>query len=445
LTLAARDGDFEAVFRLLQEGADPNVRDGMGETPLFEAVMSSNVDMIAALMTHSADPFIRSLNGSVAVDFAASDGDKVLLHLLTGSDVDLDGEARALKRLGERMLGPALQHLKKQRAQKLKLSETLDSQSSLLPETVEEASRSVPPALLQGAEQGISKEEDDSIFTPRDVHAGLREDAADKTPHNDKTPYPSPSERTPYTDSTIFDTPQGTSPQKEESGTSRSPPQPSALLQGDVEQTEEDSEDRPPLMMAVQHRDMAEVMRLLESGIDVNAADAVGETALFEAAASGNADMVASLILAKADPSKISLSGLTASELAADPTTKVLLLLFQGAEVEPETELDVMEILSFDVRLAAKEHLHRSRSGNKGAENRSAMSLNLSPSRSQAGLDMDTSTQQSVSSTAPAIPAPSSDLLDHPEEDRPPLILAAQAGNFEQVRQLMMTRADVCV
>ena len=37
LTLAARDADLEQLLLLLRERADPNVRDILGETPLFEA------------------------------------------------------------------------------------------------------------------------------------------------------------------------------------------------------------------------------------------------------------------------------------------------------------------------------------------------------------------------------------------------------------------------
>ena len=72
-----------------------------------------------------------------------------------------------------------------------------------------------------------------------------------------------------------------------------SPPKPTALSLGTTDKEQEEADDRPPLMLAVQRGSLPEVMRLLNSGVDVNASDAVGETALFEAAASGNADMVA--------------------------------------------------------------------------------------------------------------------------------------------------------
>merc|ERR1719440_96031 len=78
--------------------------------------------------------------------------------------------------------------------------------------------------------------------------------------------------------------------------------------------------------------------------------DALGETALFEAAASGNADIVTSLLLALADPSRRSLNGMVASDMAEYVTIKTLISLFQGWEVEDHARDDALATLSLPLQ-----------------------------------------------------------------------------------------------
>ena len=58
--LAVKPSDHEtlAIF-LLEQGADPNVPDSIGRTPLHAAVETGRVDLVRALLTHGADPNAR--------------------------------------------------------------------------------------------------------------------------------------------------------------------------------------------------------------------------------------------------------------------------------------------------------------------------------------------------------------------------------------------------
>mmetsp|Transcript_87493 Transcript_87493/g.276466 ORF Transcript_87493/g.276466 Transcript_87493/m.276466 type:complete len:353 (-) Transcript_87493:21-1079(-) len=93
--------------------------------------------------------------------------------------------------------------------------------------------------------------------------------------------------------------------------------------------------DRTPLVRAVEIGDLELALRLLQEGADVNAKNRWGETALFEASATGDADMVALLFLHRADPSHTSGANLRAEDIAATEPLKVLLRLFRGHRLTP--------------------------------------------------------------------------------------------------------------
>jgi ankyrin repeat protein len=68
LMYAALYGDVEAVQRLLDGGADPNVRNDAGATPLLWAV--DDVSKVRVLLDHGADPNARSADGNTALTAA---------------------------------------------------------------------------------------------------------------------------------------------------------------------------------------------------------------------------------------------------------------------------------------------------------------------------------------------------------------------------------------
>jgi len=68
-----------------------------------------------------------------------------------------------------------------------------------------------------------------------------------------------------------------------------------------------------------------EVDRLLANGVDPNDRDAWGQTALFQALSQNNPVVVASLMLARADPTRASNAGLNAFDMVRNPLADALM------------------------------------------------------------------------------------------------------------------------
>merc|ERR1712129_595681 len=81
---------------------------------------------------------------------------------------------------------------------------------------------------------------------------------------------------------------------------------------------------------------------------DPNGADELGETMLFEAVASGTADVTAALLLCSADPAARSMIGGTAADLASDEASLALLAFFGGEELPPRRKQVVLQALRDD-------------------------------------------------------------------------------------------------
>ncbi len=79
---AALMGHTEAAAFLLAAGADPNARDGFGDTPLTSALVGCHADVIRLLMARGADPERRNIRGDRAYDMARRAGATELLPLL---------------------------------------------------------------------------------------------------------------------------------------------------------------------------------------------------------------------------------------------------------------------------------------------------------------------------------------------------------------------------
>jgi len=60
---AVRRGDVQEVARLLAAGANPNVKDLDGKTPLHIAAEQCNADIAELLLKHGADPNARDEHG----------------------------------------------------------------------------------------------------------------------------------------------------------------------------------------------------------------------------------------------------------------------------------------------------------------------------------------------------------------------------------------------
>jgi ankyrin repeat protein len=60
---AVRRGDVQEVARLLAAGADPNVKDLDGHTPLHIAAEQCRADLAELLLRHGADPNAKNVRG----------------------------------------------------------------------------------------------------------------------------------------------------------------------------------------------------------------------------------------------------------------------------------------------------------------------------------------------------------------------------------------------
>jgi len=84
---AVRCSDAQEVSRILASGADPNVPDELGETPIFEATAVGHTNIVALLLMSRADPEYRSSQGMVARQMAL-EHTALLLDLCSGKRID---------------------------------------------------------------------------------------------------------------------------------------------------------------------------------------------------------------------------------------------------------------------------------------------------------------------------------------------------------------------
>ena len=91
LMTAARSGSVEAVELLLDAGANVNVQESWtGQTALMWAAAEGHAAVIPPLVAHGADPGLRSNRGFTALLFAARDGQTDVVQTLLEAGADLD-------------------------------------------------------------------------------------------------------------------------------------------------------------------------------------------------------------------------------------------------------------------------------------------------------------------------------------------------------------------
>jgi len=90
LHYAALEGDVDAVRRLLNDGADPNISDSEGFTPLHFAAQSRSLDAAELLVAAGADPNAANGHGNsplfVAVFNSRGEGELIQLLRAHGAD-----------------------------------------------------------------------------------------------------------------------------------------------------------------------------------------------------------------------------------------------------------------------------------------------------------------------------------------------------------------------
>jgi len=75
---------------LLQKGADPNLRDDKGNTPLTLATMASREDLVRLLLTYKANPTLGKSGGQTPLILAVGNRDLALSRLLLNKGGDPD-------------------------------------------------------------------------------------------------------------------------------------------------------------------------------------------------------------------------------------------------------------------------------------------------------------------------------------------------------------------
>ncbi|MBL8388002.1 MAG: ankyrin repeat domain-containing protein [Hydrogenophaga sp.] len=82
LMAAVTAGDPVAVRQVLEARADPNQRDGRGQTPLMEAARRGDIAIVRLLLAAGAERTLRDPQGLSAADHAERNGHATLLPLL---------------------------------------------------------------------------------------------------------------------------------------------------------------------------------------------------------------------------------------------------------------------------------------------------------------------------------------------------------------------------
>mmetsp|Transcript_30867 Transcript_30867/g.71698 ORF Transcript_30867/g.71698 Transcript_30867/m.71698 type:complete len:289 (-) Transcript_30867:303-1169(-) len=111
LAMAARMGDLDEVQRLLAAAADPNEQDSVGETPLFEAVASSNTSVACALLLAGADPEWQSHIGGVPADLADETSLVALLKVTCGEPVEQEEQDEIISAVDYTLRQPVLRFI----------------------------------------------------------------------------------------------------------------------------------------------------------------------------------------------------------------------------------------------------------------------------------------------------------------------------------------------
>ena len=92
LYLSASTGDAQDVAVLLALGANPDVPNDDGETPLLRAVLNKHLDVVRKLLAAGADPSVRSKSGLSPLFVAVTDNNARMVNALLDGGADADEE-----------------------------------------------------------------------------------------------------------------------------------------------------------------------------------------------------------------------------------------------------------------------------------------------------------------------------------------------------------------
>ena len=90
LKTAARKGDLKAVKKMLEDGANPNIKNGSGGTPLVWAAYYGHTEMVKVLLEYGADPNMEDATGNTPLSLAYyGDTEMVKVLLEYGADPNM--------------------------------------------------------------------------------------------------------------------------------------------------------------------------------------------------------------------------------------------------------------------------------------------------------------------------------------------------------------------
>ena len=93
LHFAAFMGDLSEVRGIIEEGADVDVKDGQGRTPLLFAALGGNRQVVEFLVEKGADINARNEQGRTILHTIARNGDKDMVELLISKGADVNAKA----------------------------------------------------------------------------------------------------------------------------------------------------------------------------------------------------------------------------------------------------------------------------------------------------------------------------------------------------------------
>jgi ankyrin repeat protein len=106
---AVEQGEIEKIEKLLDKGANPNVQDIFGSTPLRIAARCDNPEVVELLLKRGADPNVPDIFGSTPLHIAAECDNPEVVELLLkrGADPNIpddDGQTALHKAAGEKVV-----------------------------------------------------------------------------------------------------------------------------------------------------------------------------------------------------------------------------------------------------------------------------------------------------------------------------------------------------